>query len=612
MAQQHLDRLTAVDASFLAQEGSNSHMHIGAVILVEGKAPPFEEFIEHIQSRLQLVPRYRQKLAFPPGDSGRPLWVDDPNFNISYHVRHTALPHPGSEEQLLQLAARIASQQLDRSKPLWEMWIIEGLEDNRFALINKTHHALVDGVSGVDLATVLFDLEQYPDFSGFAVEPWSPRPEPSAAELVAAGLRDAARGVFSIASRALRIAQRPDKAIETAREAVEGVGELAWAGLNPAPPSPLNVEIGPHRRLAVAREQLEDFKTVKNAFGGTVNDVVLTCVSGALRNWLHARGVRTEGLELRALVPVSIRTEGEHGALGNRITVMRGPLPVYIKDPVARLRFVKQAMDGLKESKQAVGAEVLAGVQQMAPPTILAQASRLNFSTRLFNLIVTNVPGPQFPLYVLGQKLVGLYPIAFLPKDHSLAVAIMSYDGEVNFGLLADYDAVPDVEELTQGISDSLAELVRLAHKRGKQPVREATTVKTKKIVKATKKSAKKAKAQAKEKREPVPTPEAPAKKSAVKQKKSKKKAAVVKTVAKPKATPKKATAVKAPARASAPKAAVARPAVSKNSTPLSPIAADGSHAPSLGLPPAGSTRSTTGPAAEMRAARRAARRTKA
>ena len=274
MAQQHLDRLTAVDASFLAQEGSNSHMHIGAVILVEGKAPPFEEFIEHIQSRLQLVPRYRQKLAFPPGDSGRPLWVDDPNFNISYHVRHTALPHPGSEEQLLQLAARIASQQLDRSKPLWEMWIIEGLEHNRFALINKTHHALVDGVSGVDLATVLFDLEQYPDFSGFAVEPWSPRPEPSAAELVAAGLRDAARGVFSIASRALRIAQRPDKAIETAREAVEGVGELAWAGLNPAPPSPLNVEIGPHRRLAVAREQLEDFKTVKNAFGGTVNDVV--------------------------------------------------------------------------------------------------------------------------------------------------------------------------------------------------------------------------------------------------------------------------------------------------------------------------------------------------
>ncbi|MCX6387974.1 MAG: wax ester/triacylglycerol synthase family O-acyltransferase [Solirubrobacterales bacterium] len=583
MAQQHLDRLTAVDASFLAQEGSNSHMHIGAVILVEGKAPPFEEFIEHIQSRLQLVPRYRQKLAFPPGDSGRPLWVDDPNFNISYHVRHTALPHPGSEEQLLQLAARIASQQLDRSKPLWEMWIIEGLEDNRFALINKTHHALVDGVSGVDLATVLFDLEQYPDFSGFAVEPWSPRPEPSAAELVAAGLRDAARGVFSIASRALRIAQRPDKAIETAREAVEGVGELAWAGLNPAPPSPLNVEIGPHRRLAVAREQLEDFKTVKNAFGGTVNDVVLTCVSGALRNWLHARGVRTEGLELRALVPVSIRTEGEHGALGNRITVMRGPLPVYIKDPVARLRFVKQAMDGLKESKQAVGAEVLAGVQQMAPPT-----------------------------NVLGQKLVGLYPIAFLPKDHSLAVAIMSYDGEVNFGLLADYDAVPDVEELTQGISDSLAELVRLAHKRGKQPVREATTVKTKKIVKATKKSAKKAKTQAKEKREPVATPEAPAKKSAAKQKKSKKKAAVAKTVAKPKATAKKATAVKAPARVAAPKAAVARPAVSKNSTPVSPIAADGSHAPSLGLPPAGSTRSTTGPAAEMRAARRAARRTKA
>ncbi|CAB4880910.1 MAG: wax ester/triacylglycerol synthase family O-acyltransferase [Actinobacteria bacterium] len=568
MPQQHLDRLTAVDASFLAQEGSNSHMHIGAVILVEGQAPPFEEFIEHIQGRLHLVPRYRQKLAFPPGDSGRPLWVDDPTFNIAYHVRHTALPHPGSEEQLLQLASRIASQQLDRSKPLWEMWIIEGLEDNRFALINKTHHALVDGVSGVDLATVLFDLEKNPPKPGTAVEPWTPHPEPSAAELVAAGLRDAARGVFGLASRALRYAQRPDKALEEVREAVEGVSELAWAGLNPAPPTPLNVEIGPHRRLAVTREQLEDFKTVKNAFGGTVNDVVLTTVSGALRSWLHARGIRTEGLELRALVPVSIRSSSEQGALGNRIAVMRGPLPVYIKDPVARLRFVKQAMDGLKESKQAVGAEVLAGVQQMAPPTILAQASRVNFSTRLFNLIVTNVPGPQFPLYVLGHKMVGLYPIAFLPTNHSLAVAIMSYDGEVNFGLLADYDAMPDVEEITQGISDSLAELVRLANKKGATPERKPPKVDAKKVVKKKAANAKAPKAGKKTSKKKSPeisaaTPVAPAK----------------------------------------PKAAKPRPVPT-----TSPVAEDGTHAPSLGLPSSGTPRIATGPAAEMRAARRARR----
>ncbi len=603
MDQQHLDRLTAVDASFLAQEGSNSHMHIGGIILVEGKAPPFQDFIEHIQRRLHLVPRYRQKLAYPPGDSGRPLWIDDPNFNIAYHVRHTALPSPGSEEQLLQLASRIASQQLDRSKPLWEMWVVEGLEDNRYALINKTHHSLVDGISGVDLVTVLFDLEPHPDTSGLALEPWSPRPEPSPAELVAAGLRDAARGVFGIASRALRYAQRPDKAAEEARGAVEGLGELVWAGLNPAPPTPLNVEIGPHRHLAVTSEQLDDFKTVKNAFGGTVNDVVLTCVSGALRKWLHSRGIRTEGLELRALVPVSIRTKEEHGALGNKLTVMRGPLPVYIKDPVARLRFVKQSMDGLKDSKQAVGAEVLAGVQQMAPPTILAQASRLNFSTRLLNLIVTNVPGPQFPLYVLGQKMVGVYPIAFLPNNHAMAVAIMSYDGEVNFGLLADYDAMPDVEEVARGISDSLAELVRLARKRGPAPVREATKLKTKTVLeetpaaKAKKKGKKKAKAAAKAK----VTPKPPAKPAAKKPK------ATPKPPAKPAAKKSKAKIPPAPApvKKSPAKAAKVPAAVAMTS----PIAEDGSHAPSIGLPAAGTTRSTSGPAAEMRAARRAAAR---
>ena len=599
MAQQHLDRLTAVDASFLVQEASNSHMHIGGIILVEGQAPPFQDFIEHIQRRLHLVPRYRQKLAFPPGDSGRPLWIDDPNFNIAYHVRHTALPSPGSEEQLLQLASRIASQQLDRSKPLWEMWVVEGLEDNRYALINKTHHALVDGVSGVDLATVLFDLEANPPAPGTSVEPWSPRPEPSPAELVAAGLRDAARGVFGIASRALRYAQRPDRAAEEAREAVEGLGELVWAGLNPAPPTPLNVEIGPHRHLAVTREQLEDFKTVKNAFGGTVNDVVLTCVSGALRKWLHSRGVRTEGLELRALVPVSIRTQEEHGALGNKITVMRGPLPVYIKDPVARLRFVKQSMDGLKESKQAVGAEVLTGVQQMAPPTILAQASRLNFSTRLFNLIVTNVPGPQFPLYVLGQKMVGIYPIAFLPKDHAMAVAIMSYDGEVNFGLLADFDAMPDVEEIAQGISDSLAELVRLARKRGPAPAREAAKLKTKTVLEDT--PAAKAKKKAKKKKS--------ADKKATDEKPAAKKASAKKPAAKPKPASKKPKSKIPPAPAPVKRSSAKPVEVGAAVASTSPIAEDGSHAPSIGLPSAGTTRSTSGPAAEMRAARRAAAR---
>ena len=251
--------------------------------------------------------------------------------------------------------------------------------------------------------------------------------------------------------------------LKSLARAVEGLGEIVWAAANPAPPSPLNVEIGPHRRFAGVACELQDFKAVKNAFGGTVNDVVLTVVAGALRRWLRSRGVRTEGLELRALVPVSIRPKGAENQLGNQIAVMRGPLPVYIEDPVARLQVVRQAMDGLKESKQAVGAEVLAGVQNLAPPTVLAQASRINFSTRLFNLLVTNVPGPQFPLYALGRKLDDLFPVAFLPRDHSLAVAIMSYNGGMDFGLLGDFDAMPDLDALGAMFEEARDELVGVA-----------------------------------------------------------------------------------------------------------------------------------------------------
>ena len=463
MAQEHFDRLTAIDASFLVQEGPSSHMHVGAVAVFEGPAPPFDDFLDQIRERLHLVPRYRQKLSFPPVEAGRPVWIDDPSFNLEYHVRQTALPRPGSEEQLRQLAARIFSQQLDRSKPLWEIWVIEGLEGGLWALVTKTHHAVIDGISGVDLATVLFDLSPEGTVIDHPDEPWEPAAEPTSAELLASGAIGAARTVVDGARRLTSLALRPSEVLAEVREGLEGVGEIAWAGLNPAPETPLNVEIGPHRRLQVVRAELADFKQVKNVLGGTVNDVVLTVVSGALRGWLRSRGVRTEGLELRALVPVSIRTEDEHHRLGNRIAAMRGPLPVYVDDPVARLRVVRQAMDGLKESKQAIGAEVIAGAQNFAPPTILAQASRLNFSTRLFNLIVTNVPGPQFPLYVAGRRAVGVYPVAFLPKNHALAIAIMSYDGQLNFGLLGDYDALPDIDSIAKGIEDSITELVAIA-----------------------------------------------------------------------------------------------------------------------------------------------------
>jgi diacylglycerol O-acyltransferase / wax synthase len=463
MAQQHLDRLTPVDAAFLHQEGPVSHMHIGGVTLVEGPAPTMDEFLEQIRMRLHLVPRYRQKLAHTALDSGRPVWIDDPSFNLEYHIRHTALPTPGGWEQLCGLTARIFSQQLDRSKPLWEMWLIEGLEDDRFALITKTHHSLIDGIAGVDLATVLFDVSPEPPPIKHPGRAWQPHPEPGTAELVTAGLRGAVRAGVELAEGAIDALSHPDRALARAREAAEGIGEIVWAGLNPAPETPLNVPIGPHRRFFGIASQLDDFKTVKDAFGGTVNDVVLAVVTGALRSFLISRGRRTEGTELRALVPVSVRVEDERDQGGNRLVVMRGPLPVYIADPIQRLRFVSQAMDGLKESKQALGAEVIAGAQNFAPPTILAQASRLNFSTRLFNLIVTNIPGPQFPLYVLGREMLQAFPVAFLPENHALAIGIMSYNGQMNFGLLADFDSLPDIDKISDGIAEELAALVALA-----------------------------------------------------------------------------------------------------------------------------------------------------
>jgi WS/DGAT/MGAT family acyltransferase len=466
----HLDRLTAVDASFLHQEGPVSHMHIGALVRVCGAAPRYDDFLDSIRSRLHLVPRYRQRLVYPPAGTGRPLWADDTDFSLEYHVRHTALPAPGSDEQLANLSARVFSQQLDRSKPLWELWLVEGLADGGYALMSKSHHAMIDGIAGVDLGTVLFDLGPEPAPPPTGLEPWSPDPDPGPFDLLTAGIAGMTKATAAVVAKAFSKLAQPDRALEEAQVAAEGLGEIAWAALNPAPPSPLNVPIGPHRRFAGIACDLDDFKTVKNAFGGTVNDVVLAVVAGALRHWLHSRGVRTAGLELRALVPVSVRIASEQSAGGNRLAVMRGPLPVYVEDPVERLAVVRESMDDLKESKQAVGAEVLTSMQQFAPPTVLAQASRLNFSTRLFNLLVTNIPGPQFPLYVLGEEIASVFPIAFLPKDHALAIAIMSYNGQMNFGLLGDYDAMPDLNAFGDAIETALAELVSRARRESREP----------------------------------------------------------------------------------------------------------------------------------------------
>ena len=406
-----------------------------------------------MRGRLDQVPRFRQRLVVPPLEAGRPLWADDVNFNLTYHIRHTALPEPGGEQQLKRLAARVFSQQLDRSKPLWELWLVQGSgarplrpadqdppRDGRRHLRRRHRHRALRPRAGARAGLERGRLG-------------ARSPTPSTAELVARGAVDAAAAPVKLVERAVEAVRHPESAARRVGEALEGLGEVVGAFADPAPDVPLNQPIGPHRRFTWARSELATFKRIKDALGGTVNDVVLAVVTGALREWLHGRGIRTEGLELRALVPVSIRTEDERGDLGNRIAAMRGPLPVYVEDPVRRLRVVSEEMEGLKRSKQALGAEVIARFNDFAPPTLLAQASRINFSTRLFNLIVTNVPGPQLPLYVLGRELEEVFPVAFLPQNHALAVAIMSYNGRVGFGLLADYDSMEDVEDFAAGLN---------------------------------------------------------------------------------------------------------------------------------------------------------------
>jgi diacylglycerol O-acyltransferase len=461
MAQRHLDRLSAVDVAFLTQEGPNTHMHIGGVGVFEGPPPDYDDLCHHIESRLHLVPRYRHKIAEPRLEAGRPLWIDDPTFNIRYHLRHTALPAPGGDEELMALTARIFSQRLDRAKPLWELWLVEQVDGDRFALISKVHHSLIDGVAGADLMTVLFDLD--PEAPRLEPEPWFPHREPTAAELVAAGAGGLVRTATGLAAGAASLAANPGQVARRAREALGGVGEIVALTASPPPPTPFNVPIGPYRRMADLKADLARFKAIKDALGGTVNDVILAVVGGALRHWLLDRGEDVDDVTLRVCVPVSVRTEAQKGALGNELTQMIAPLPVGIADPAERLAVVRGAMRDLKSSRQAVGAQAIANMQGFAPPTILAQASRMNFSGRFYNLLVTNIPGPQFPLYVLGRRLEAMVPVPFLAGDRGLAIAIMSYDGALNFGLLGDYDTIPDLEQLADRLHDAIAELAAAA-----------------------------------------------------------------------------------------------------------------------------------------------------
>ncbi len=457
------DRLTGLDSSFLHLERDSAHMHVAACAVFEGSAPAYDELVQAILGRLHLVPRYRQRLAFVPLEQGRPVWVDDPHFKVTYHVRHTALPRPGTDDELRRLAGRVFSQALDRDRPLWELWLVEGLADNRFALLSKTHHALVDGVSGVDIATVLFDSSPEPLPVAPPDRAWVPRPLPSSTQLLADALLERAT-VPGEVIRGVRHALRgPRQMAGRLGEALTGLGAMTRAGLAAAPSSPFNVRIGPHRRFTWVRGDLAEFKAVKDSLGGTVNDVVLTVVAGALGRYMRLHGEPTEDVELKAMVPVSVRADVEQGALGNRVAAMWAPLPVGITDPVERLQTIRAAMEGIKDSGQAVGAQVLTHLSGFAPPTIMAQAARLQARQRLFNLVVTNVPGPQFPLYVLGRELEAIYPMVPLAENTALGIAIMSYNGQLNFGLTADFDALSDVEILAEELRGAIEEIVAVA-----------------------------------------------------------------------------------------------------------------------------------------------------
>jgi WS/DGAT/MGAT family acyltransferase len=456
------DRLSALDVSFLYMEEPTTPMHVGglAVFQPPGEGFDYDRLVSLIEDRIGLVPRYRQKIRWVPGHLANPVWVDDSDFDITYHVRRSALPRPGSDAQLHELVGRLMSRRLDRSRPLWEMYLVEGLSGGRIAVITKTHHAMVDGVSAVDIGQVILDLTPTPRDVPDSL--WMPAPAPGTVGLVADAVADLIR--------------RPTAAADTVRMgvldvrttttrllgAIGGLVAAARTAARPAPASPMNVPIGEQRRFAVARTDLDDYKRVRKAHGGTVNDVVLATVAGALRSWLMSRGEAvTNASTLRAMVPVSVRGDRDP-ALGNRVSSFLVDLPVGEPDPVVRLSQVSYAMKAHKDSGQSVGADVLVALGGFAPPTLHSLGARVasGVTRRLFNLVVTNVPGPQFALYAASAQLLEMFPVVPLAKGQGLCIGLTSYNGGVFYGLNADRDALPDVDVIGSLLEESLAELV--------------------------------------------------------------------------------------------------------------------------------------------------------
>jgi diacylglycerol O-acyltransferase / wax synthase len=460
------DRLSPLDASFLHMEDHVSHMHIGTVAVFEGPPPPFGDVVAMVEAKLDLVPRYRQKVRFVPFDLGRPVWVDDPHFNIEYHLRHTALPSPGGEGDLRKLVGRVMAQQLDRSKPLWEIWVVEGLEDRRWAILAKTHHALVDGVSGTDLLAVIMDLS--PETERPEPSPWTPHREPSGLELVV----DALENIVQSPYEQVRAARAQTRVLRLmAGHVLEVAGGLFSLGglVRPTPLSSLNGPLGPHRRYAWATTSVDDIRRVRTALGGTFNDVVLASITNGFRELLLARGEDAERV-VRTLVPVSVRprnVDGKavgDGTYGNKVSAVFAELPVDIDDPALRLHVITEQMKDLKDSSQALAGEALTSMSGFAPPMLLALGMRLatRAGQRNVNTVTTNVPGPQFPLYAAGRRMIRAFPYVPLGGQIRLGIAIFSYDGAVNFGITGDYDSTGDIDILAGGIEDGMTQMLKV------------------------------------------------------------------------------------------------------------------------------------------------------
>jgi len=453
----HGHRISAIDASFLAREKAGARLHVASVTVFDGPAPSWDELREHIEARLHLVPRFRQRLAEVPRNQGRPVWVDDPHFNLRYHLRHAGLPAPGSEQQLKILAGRLFAQPLDRTKPLWEMWLVDRLGSDGFALIAKSHHALVDGMRALDITTVLFDSEpDAPPPPPPAERTWVARPLPTPAQLLSDALIERATHPEELAHRAQAMLDVPRRLADRARRSLQASGALAFTGRPPVAPSPLNVKVGPHRRYTWVDADLSELQAIKDSLGGTVNDAVLAVVSGALGRYLRHRGVDTRDLVLRALVPIAVAVDDEDAALGNAVAPLAAPLPIGIEDPVAQFQAIREATADLDGARRALGARALTELAGLATATIMSQAARLQQSQPGFDLMVTNVPGPQYPLYLLGRRLRALYPVVPITGRQALGIAVVSYDGRLCFGLLADYDGLPDVDVLATELRASI------------------------------------------------------------------------------------------------------------------------------------------------------------